>query len=159
MKKFRFRLETVLNLRKTREEEAHRQLAQAQRIYQQELAQKAALNTILADSLARRESLGVESIGIDAFQLENNFVIGTKQRIVQQTQAVFRASRGVEKALRAYLFAKRQSRMIEILREKQFKEFKIALAKKEQKDLDDLSVMRARLNQLDEEDTQGEQTA
>lgn len=155
--KFKFRLETVLNLRKTREQEALRLLAQAQRIYQQELAQKAKLNFELSDALVRREGLGIEAIGIDAFQLEQNFIVGTKQRIIQQTQAVVRASRGVEKCLRAYLVAKRQSRTIEILREKQYKEFKKALAKREQKELDDLSVMRARLKQLDE--TTGEQIA
>lgn len=155
--KFKFRLEIVLNLRKTREQEALRLLAQSQRIYQHELAKKAKLNFELSDALVRREGLGIEAIGIDAFQLEQNFIVGTKQRIIQQTQAVVRASRGVEKCLRAYLVAKRQTRTIEILREKQYKEFKKALAKREQKELDDLSVMRARLKQLDE--TTGEQIA
>src|SRR5258708_4564994 len=131
MNKFKFKLETVLQFRRTREEEALRALAQAQRIYQAELAKKAKLLFDLSEALGRRESLGIVAIGIDAFQLEQNFIGGTKQRIVQQNQALVRASRGVEKNLRAYLFAKRQTRMIEILREKQYKEFRKALSKKE----------------------------
>ena len=54
--------------------------------------------------------------------------------------AIFRASKNVEKALRAFLFARRQTRMIESLREKAFAEFKRDLAKKEQKQLDDLTI-------------------
>jgi hypothetical protein len=37
--------------------------------------------------------------------------------------------------------------MIEILREKAFVEFKRELAKKEQKELDDLTIMRSHLKQ------------
>jgi flagellar export protein FliJ len=113
----------------------------------------------LSDALERREKLGIEAIGIDAFQLEQNFIFGTKQRIVQQDQALVRASRGVEKALRAYLHARRQTRTIEMLREKQYQEFRKALTKKEQKELDELSVMRARLREKEDSMDVGEQTA
>lgn len=149
MGKFKFKLETVLNLRRKREEDALRALAQSQRVYQHELSKKSKLVSDLSEALIRRENLGIDAIGIDAFQLEQSFITGTKQRIIQQDQALVRASRGVEKALRAYLYSKRQTRMIEILREKQFKEFRKALAKKEQKELDELSVMRARLTNQD----------
>ena len=151
MKKFKFQFATVLKIRQTREEEALRSLADAQRVYQAELARKSKLISTLSDALVRREGLGVVSIGIDAFQLEQFFIVGTKQRIIQQDQALVRASRGVEKALRAYLHARRQTRMIELLREKQIKEFKKALEKKEQKELDELSVMRMRLKQQEED--------
>ena len=154
MNKFKFKLETVLQLRRTREEEALRALAQAQRIYQAELAKKAKLLFDLSEALNRRESLGIVAIGIDAFQLEQNFIGGTKQRIVQQNQALVRASRGVEKSLRAYLFTKRQTRTIEILREKQYKEFRKALSKREQKELDELSVMRARFRKQEDSEDQ-----
>jgi flagellar export protein FliJ len=151
MKRFKFQFAAVLKIRKTREEESLRVLAQTQRQHQQELQRKSKLVSELNDALIRRESLGIEAIGIDAFQLEESFIVGTKQRIVQQDQALVRASRNVEKALRVYLTARRQTRAIEILREKQFLEFKKSLAKQEQKDLDDLSVMRARLRNVEEE--------
>ena len=145
MKKFRFQFETVLRLRKNRENDALRALAVAQRAYQADLERKAALVSELKAALLRRENLGTEAIGIDAFQIEENFIVGTKQRIIRQDQALVRASRAVEKNLRAYLHARRQTHTIELLREKQYLAFKKAVAKKEQKDLDELTVMRARL--------------
>src|SRR6185437_6673908 len=128
MRKFRFQFETVLRLRKSRENDALRALAAAQRAYQADLERKAKLISELKDALLRRENLGIEAIGIDAFKLEDFFIIGTKQRIVRQDQALVRASRAVEKCLRAYLHARRQTRTIELLREKHFIEFKKTVA-------------------------------
>jgi len=151
MKKFRFKFESVFKIRQTREEEVLRALGAAQRAYQEELAEKQQILSELDQSLKRREKLGSETVTINSFQIEQNFITGTKQRIIRQDQAIVRASRTVEKALRAYLFARRQTRMIEILREKDFAEFKKAVAKKEQKELDELSVMRTSLNRQNEE--------
>ncbi len=151
MKRFKFQFAAVLKIRKMREEETMRALAQTQRVFQEEQQRKSKLVSELNDALIRRESLGIEAIGIDAFQLEEYFIVGTKQRIIQQDQAVVRASRNVEKALRTYLQARRQTKAIEVLHEKQFQEFKKARAKQEQKDLDDLSVMRERLRTKEEE--------
>ena len=128
-----------------------RALGAAQRSYQEELEEKKQILAQLDLALKRREKLGVEATGIHAFQIEQNFITGTKQRIIRQDQAIVRASRTVEKTLRAYLAARRQTRTIEILREKDFAEFKKAVAKKEQKELDDLSGMRQTLKQQQED--------
>jgi flagellar FliJ protein len=142
MKRFKFKFAAVLKVRESREENALRTLGQAQQAYQAELAIKAELLSKLKSSLERRESLGIEAIGIDSFQLEQIFITGTKQRIVRQDQAIMRASRTVEKSLRAYLAARKETRMIEVIREKDLKEFKKSQAKKQQKELDELSSMR-----------------
>lgn len=142
MKRFKFKFEAVLKVRESREENALRTLGQAQQAYQIELGVKADLLSKLKNALERREALGIEAIGIDSFQLEQIFITGTKQRIVRQDQAIMRASRTVEKALRAYMITRKETRMIEVLREKEFTEFKKAMKKKEQKELDELSSMR-----------------
>src|SRR3954469_16842880 len=102
MRKFRFRLEPVLNVRKSREDEALRALGDAQRALQAELARKAALSQTLSAALARREDLGREPVGANAFQLEHSLILGTKQRIIRQDQSIVRAQRVVERAMRAY---------------------------------------------------------
>jgi flagellar export protein FliJ len=130
-----------------REEEALRALGAAQRAYQQELAHKARLLQQLEDSLIRRESLGIEPVGPVAFQLEQDFIVGTKQRLIKADQAILRASKAVEKALRAYLAARRQTKMMDTLREKDFVEWRKAAAKREQLEMDDLSIMRARFRE------------
>ena len=147
MKKFQFKLAPVLDLRKKREEEFLRALGAAQIAYQRELSKKQALLKILEDSLLRRETLGNESIDINPFRLETDYIAGTKQRILRADQQIVKASRAVEKALRAYLLARRQTRAMETLYEKDFQEYKRAVQKREQKDQDDLMIMRQRMKE------------
>lgn len=147
MKKFEFKLAPVLKIRKSREEIALRDLARAQRAYQAEIAKKAALQRQLAESLARREQLGQEPVTPNAFRTEQDFINGTKHRIIIADQCIVRASKGVEKALRAYLHARRQTRMIEVLYEKAYSEHRKARMKYEAKQIDDLSIMRARFRE------------
>lgn len=143
MRRFRFRFEAVERVRRARESEALRALAEAQGRYQEALSHKKNLVGQLSDALARRELLGSEPTRVMAFLTENDFISGTKQRIIQSDQAIVRATRGVEKALRSYLAAKRQLRVIETLRERHFSDFKRELAKREQKVLDDIYTTRA----------------
>jgi flagellar FliJ protein len=147
MARFRFKLEPVLQHRKTREDEALRALGAAQRAYQLELYKKAKLREDLAQSLLRREQIGREPAVTVTFQIENDFITGTKQRIVRADQAIFRASKNVEKALRSYLKAKRETRAMELLRERAFADYRKEQSKREQREQDDLSLMRQRLRE------------
>ena len=145
MAKFRFRLQSLLGYRKQREEEALRALGGAQRAYQAALNAKAGLLVELEDALVRRERLGEEAVSIEAFRIEQSFIVGTRQRIVQSEQAIFRATKAVEKALRAYLGARKQSRMLETIRDKDYAKFRKDLADREQKRIDDFMIMRHRM--------------
>lgn len=144
MAKFRFKFSSVLKVRKSREDSALAALGVAQRAYQAEIAKKSALLSSLSDALARRELLGSKPTDIMAFKVEQDFITGTKARIVRADQAILRATRGVEKALRSYLQAKRQTRMIEALYEKEHAEWRKEQSKRQQKQLDDMVSMRAR---------------
>jgi len=145
MRKFQFRFTTILNVRKRSEEAMLQNLAVAQRAFQAERQKKIKLLQELETALIRRESLAQIATGIVAYRTEQDFIVGTKSRIVWADQAILRATRGVEKALRGYLGARRQTRTIELIREKDFLEFKKALIKREQKELDELMIMRNRL--------------
>jgi flagellar export protein FliJ len=160
MRRFRFQFEALATVRKRAEDQAMRSLGAAQRAFQAAQDYKRMLLRDLEMSLIRRENLGSHpdgdgssSSGTD-FQLETSYITGIKQRIIQSDQAILRAQRSVEKALRTYLHARKQTRMIETLREKAYAEFKKARAKQEQKDLDDLNVMRARFR-----DQRGEESS
>lgn len=122
-----------------------RALAEAQRAFQAAVERKLTLQSRLADALARREALGAVPTSVTAFLLENDFITGTKHRIVQSEQGIFRARKGVEKALRGYLLARRQTRVIEKLRENAYAEYRRERARREQRELDDLTLMRERL--------------
>jgi flagellar export protein FliJ len=146
MKKFNFKFDAVLQVRKIREREFLRQLSRTQRAHQEELRKKAQLVLQLENSLGRRENLGSVSEDISSFHLEDNFIIGTKQRITQADNSILRASKAVERALQTYLLAKRQSKVIETLLEKAQQEHRRALRKKEEKELDEMIIMRTRLS-------------
>lgn len=147
MKRFKFRFESVEKVRKMREDEALAALGAAQRKLQGEINAKNSLLATLADALLRRENLGREGTSIQAFRTEDAYIQGTKQRIIQADQAILRATRIVEKAMQRYLGARRNKRMIETLRERDQEEFRKAKAKWEQKQSDDMAVMRARLRE------------
>lgn len=147
MKRFQFKFAVVLQVRQRREDEALRYLASKQKIYQDEINKKAALLESLKMSLQRREALGAKPVGISEFHAEQDFIGGSKQRMVQADQAIFRANRIMDKAFQAYLVAKKQRKMIETLREKAEIEFKKERNKREEKEMNDLTVMRTRLRE------------
>lgn len=145
MRKFQFKFEVILKQRKSHEELALRQLGAAQQNYQAAVREKNVLQEDLKKSLIRRESLGSESIGISAFKTEQDFITGLKHRIIRAEQGVTRSMRGVEKALRYYLQTRRQTQVMERLKEKHYLQFKQERARKEAKELDEMSVMREHL--------------
>lgn len=141
-KKFRFSLEAVEKVRRAKEQSALRALADAQVKYQEALKHKHWLMEETETALKRREDLAGTSQPVLAYQLENEFINGNKVRILQADQAIFRARKYVEKALKEVIFAKREVKALEKLREKAFAEFKIAARKKEQKEVEELYISR-----------------
>jgi len=145
MKRFRFRFEALFKQRKAKEEQALNSLGEAQRFYQSEIEHKNTLMRALGAGIARKEMLGDAGrvySGTSDFQLEQDFIVGTKQRIIQAETAIARAKKGVEKCLRHFLLARRNTRVIENLKEREFEEFKKQMAKREARELDELITMR-----------------
>jgi flagellar FliJ protein len=152
LKKFRFKLEAILKHRKRLEDEALRVLGAAQSEHQARVAAKYALIGEIERAMLRKENLGKNPVTINQFLLEQDFIDGGKMRVLIADRGIQRASRAVEKALRAYLDSRKQSQMIEKVREQHFAAFKKELARKEQSQLDDLTVMRTHLKQDESED-------
>jgi flagellar export protein FliJ len=147
MKKFNFKLSIVLEVRKNQENEALRVLANAQNVYQREIERKASLMSQLQNALQRREELASTPTTITSFQLEQNNIICAKQRILQAEQAIFRATKELEKARRNYINARRQSSIMETLRDREHRKYRQEVSKKEQKAMDELTVMRSQMKE------------
>jgi flagellar FliJ protein len=150
MKKFKFKLASVLDIRKKKEQDALVSLAAAQKAYQDALERKQNLIRANGTAFDRRQVLSNQGGPALGFQLEQNFIEGNKKRILQSEQAISRCARGVEKALRVYLFARKQTKMIEVLEENERKNFTQEQKRKEQKQLEELVTMRARFSQNEE---------
>lgn len=148
MKKFKFKFESVEKVRKMRENEALRYLADAQKKLQEAKDHKLRLQRDLLQARMRLEMMGQQPTTPIHFQIEGEYVEGTKHRIMLQDQAIFRAQKGVEKALRNYIVTRRKTRMIEVIREKHHAEFKKALRKHEEKEMAEMYVMRANMEKV-----------
>ncbi|MBL7716727.1 MAG: flagellar export protein FliJ [Bdellovibrionales bacterium] len=147
MKRFRFRFEAVERVRKAKEQEALKALGSAQQAHSSAVQHKFSILEKMAESLTRRDDIASSTTGpILSIQMETIFIEGSRHRLILAEQSIIRAKRNVEKALRVYLYARRQLRMIENLREKAFAEFKKEMNKREQKQIDELNTLRARLN-------------
>ena len=147
MRKFQFKYQAVLHERKMKEQYALELLADAQHALQSELQHRVELMTELQKSLDRRERLGESAVKISEFQSEQSFIVGTKQRIIQADQRVFRAQKGVDRALRNYVQCQRKTKVMEELRDQFYKNYQRDIKKLEQKQIDDLVVMRTHLKE------------
>lgn len=119
--------------------------SEKQMAYKLELDKKENLRTQLSDSLGRREALATHLVSIQSYQAEQEFIDGTKLRMIQADQAILRAGRDMEKYQQFYIFSRKQTRMIEVLFEKAEAQHKKSVMKRENRDLDDLMIMRSRL--------------
>lgn len=147
MKRFRFQFATLEKVRKAREDEAVKALAEAQAAQREIVQERGRQISILEQALIRREELGREAVSAMAFEMETLFILGTKQRVGQADHAIQRSQKRIEKCMRAFLDARRRTRMVEVLREKALERFKKDQARHEQKTQDDLYVMRAQIKQ------------
>lgn len=150
MKRFRFNLESVLRLRKLREQEALRALSVAQRARQAEVDRRAKLVVQLSEALHEREKLSAKATTIQAFHTWQHFITGQKQRIIQADHAIQKSERAVEKAMRTYLHTRQRTEAIARLKERAHEEYKKERSRWEQLQNDDLMVMRHRINEDDE---------
>jgi flagellar export protein FliJ len=143
MKRFRFRLEAVEQVRRNDELIAMRSLATAQRALQREIQQKNNLVSLLAKTAEKRQALSGDVVTSASYAIHESLILGTKKRIIAAGYAIRRAKKAVEQALLILLAKRRALRAIEILREKAFENFKKERSRYEAKQLDDLQVMRA----------------
>ena len=138
MKKFKFRLEKVLQYRLLVKDEKKRALLQKNQELQLaknklEYLQKAALS----NELDQRRILSVEEV-----LLSGLFAEKIKEDIIKQRLEIIRVEGEVEAATQEYIEASKESRSLEMLRERKLQQFNEYLQKEDEKFLDELAVQR-----------------
>src|SRR5437016_6197670 len=124
MRKFRFRLESVEKVRKTRETQALGVVGIAQHALSNEKNKKSDLLIELDRALLERETLASKESDINELKVVDQFIVGHKQRITRAEVAIKKAEKNVERAMQAYLAAKRAYMVIETLRDRDLVDFK-----------------------------------
>jgi len=146
MAKFRFQLDAVEKIRVQKEQKMLEELAASQRNYQQKITEKKVLLSKKQDSFVRKNELLSRDASINDIRLLEEYISGLKQQIMRADQAIIRSRRFVDQDMRKYINARKERMMIDRLKEKALEEFKQEQSRLDQKKLDDLITMRARLN-------------
>jgi flagellar FliJ protein len=147
MAKFKFHLESVEKIRIQKEQKMLEELSETQRVYQSKITDKRLLLQKKQEAFEKKNEMASRDSNINEIRLQEDYITGLKARIIRADQAILRARRFLEQAMRLYIQARKERMMMDRLREKALEEFKREQVRLEQKKLDDLITMRARLNQ------------
>lgn len=145
MRKFKFRLESVLNLRRKKEQQSLIHMSRAQSKYLQEVSKKNQLIEDHKKAIERREIIANPGTQSGVIATEEDFIKGTKVRITHADQSILRAKRVLDKRMLDYQFARREREVIEKLKEKAKREYLLKRKKKETKEIDEINVLRSRV--------------
>jgi len=145
MKRFRFRLETVLRLREQVEQQRKRELGEVLAVRQQHVDEKARLEGQLADHKAQIRAL---ADGAPGKKLDMNALIDHRQyatavdfQIRRTRQAIGVIEEEVARRREALAEAARERKGIEKLRERQLQAYREAEQRQQQKELDEIGLV------------------
>ena len=146
--KFKFTLEKVLKHRTIQSDLAQRDFLEAQNNLNEEIKKLEAMQQLKNDSLQQRSQTVQESqTWAASVEQINQFLIGHDFRIKIQNQRLLDAEKTVEEMREILRKAMIEVKIIEKLKEKKYEEFKKESARKEQNELDELSVLRFSRNE------------
>jgi flagellar FliJ protein len=146
MAKFKFQLESVEKVRLQKEQKMLEALSESQRDYLARIQAKRDLLGKKQNAFEKKNELVSRDASINEIKLSEDYITGLNAMIIKADQAIIRARRFLDQAMRNYIHARKERMMIDRLKEKAFDEFKVEQSRLEQRRLDDLITMRARLN-------------
>lgn len=140
MKKFRFRLETLLKFRKMEEEQAQLKMTEASiRLYkEQELLNQLQNNLVVSFDLLNQEHSG--SPTIETLKTFGYYIDKIKREIIHQQEQVAKAEIYRQECLVGLEAAMKQRKLVDNLREKRLEQYHTELLQEEQKVLDELGT-------------------
>lgn len=140
MKKFRFRLETLLRFRKMQEEQAQLKFGDAAKQLQTQQENLDLLQTQLAFNveLLNREQLG--SPTIETLKTFSYYIDKIKRDISEQQEMVAKAAAYRQECLLELEYAIKQRKLVDNLREKRLDQYHRELLQEEQQVLDELGT-------------------
>ncbi|MCB9851818.1 MAG: flagellar export protein FliJ [Phycisphaerales bacterium] len=147
-----FRFETLLKLRRQKEDEAKRALAsRIGQIRDLEERQKALQSRIDQQSTRSRQILGEEALRLDELRLSRHWVTRLRQGLLQ-AEAEMRTQRAILAAERTRLAdASKDRKVLARLKERRLDRYFAEQQRREQAEMDEMNVLRFAYARLDEE--------
>lgn len=142
MKKFKFALETLLQVRERQEEQAHQALAAAHRKLQERISY---VETLEAENRSVEETIRCKrgaSLNAADMKEKLQYMELVRKRIAEGQDAVMLARNVAEEKRQVALGAMRDRKTIENLKEKQYVKWHKEVESSERTALDELATMR-----------------
>lgn len=139
MKRFRFRLQRILDIREQIRDEARQELGRRNA----ELAQQQSILKGLEDELTRLQPGKDGTLTAGELLLTGAYALRVQQLIEQQLVRVEEARREVVIAQEKYIQANKDAKALEMLKEKRRAEYDHEMLKEEINQLDEVAVQRA----------------
>lgn len=140
MKKFRFRLETLLKFRRMQEEQAQIKLAEATDRLRKEQELLGDLQNKLALNLNRLNNEQAGQPTIETLKTFSYYIDKIKSEIVAQLEQVAKAKAYRQECLTILEAAIKQRKLVDNLRKKRLEQYNNELLQEEQKILDELGT-------------------
>ena len=142
MKKFRFRLERVLQYRQVVRQEKKRELAlKIAQLREAEKRMEELRQAQIANALPESRA-----VNLDEFMLRGRYAARLKEDIEKQQEVMAIAQRQVEEAREVYVEAAKEAKTLEMLKEKRKTEYEEYQNKEEDKILDEMATQRSNFN-------------
>jgi flagellar FliJ protein len=149
MSNFRFRLQTVLRLRTVARDERRAELGRAQRAaellreQQAKIAAEAIENQDATRAMMLRQASSTEGMNVDRLLNANRQLLMLRAQSAQLTQQQKQVELEIAKRQAAIVEADRDVRVLEKLQEKGQQEHELRELALEQRDLDEIAIVRA----------------
>lgn len=142
MKRFRFRLQTLLDRRKVREEKLLWELGELRREEALEIERLRALERLLAVTCESIEEAIRDNSPASDLIRRDEFAKATRDDIRVQELTIEAVGRRVQAKQDEVVKAMQDRKVLETLRDKQEREYLLAIARQEQNQLDDMASTR-----------------
>lgn len=140
MKKFTFRLETLLKVRLMQEEEAQLKLAQATHLYLVEKEKEASLILTKEKTVTEFCNKQHEVLTVETLKNYRYYIDKIKEELFSQCQKTQMAAENRLTCLKELEEAMKNRQLVEKLKEKQWQEYQEQILREEQIFLDELGV-------------------
>jgi len=148
--RFKFRLEALLKLRHALEEEAQRHLARMIALQEEAQARVEALEQDHRDTVDSRRMAPNQVIDLERLRATERFLLVLERRMQWAAQELDEARQVVEAARQALVKAHQDHLMLQRLKERRQEQHRLEVQLAEAKDMDELAVLRHRINHVRE---------
>ena len=144
--RFKFRLQGLLKLRHSLEEEAQRNLARTIALQQEAQTKLNDLRTAHAGTVDGRRLVTNQVIDLEAWRATERYLLVLESRILWATEELTTAQTQVNAARAALLKAHQDHRMLERLKERRVEQHAQELLRVEAQEMDEIAVLRYRIS-------------